>query len=300
MNRNKTRMNEKKYKKYIVGIWIITVVILLIGIVGIGKKIWNSYRDDVIEQQEDQMLIISDSLAGNLEETMSGYAIDLNYLCSLMERGDDESVLQAYLNNDSQYVSNIVYSDTDGNVIWNKSAFEVTDCFDEFELDDDVCMDVVKAADKKIYFVLSEKLKNGNNVEMIVDMKQYYQKMISGIRIGSNGYVVLKNKDGVIFMHPSDEQLGETIINGRTNIYGELELDGLKELLKQQNDEKSGIKEYYSYWWTDNDLPKVKKISAFTHVNYGDGYLIVSVVRDYDDIYRPYLTVLRLSVLLFQ
>lgn len=287
MNRNKAKMKEKTYKICMVGIWVLTAVLLLFLIAGIGSRIWGTYRDDVIEKQEDQMRIISDSLADNLEETLGGYALDVTYLCRLMETGKDVSILSAYLENDTRYVSNIIYSDAAGNPIWSKAAFEEVEHYDTFELADAVSMELVRAADDRIYFVLEREMKNKNRIKMAVDMKKYYRKMISGIKVGSNGYVVLKDKDGVIFMHPSDKQLGRTIIDGRTDIYGELDLESLKGLLQQQNAQKSGVREYYSYWWTDRNLPRVKKISAFTHVNYGDGYLIVSVVRDYDDIYQP-------------
>ena len=287
MNRKKHRMNEKKYRKYIIGLWLVIVLALVAGIVAIGKKIWNSYRDDVIQQQEEQMLIISDSLADNMQETISGYATDLDYLCRLIKRGDDETVLSAYLYNDDKYVVNMIYSDENGKLIWEKQPFKPSDYYDSFKLEDDVSMNVVGASDKKIYFVLEKTLENGKKVEMIIDMKAYYKAMISGIKIGTNGYVVLKNKDGVIFMHPSDVQLGETMIEGRENLYGELKFEELEKLLEKQNKEKTGINEYYSYWWTNKDLPRVKKISASVHVNCGDGYMIVSVVRDYDDIYRP-------------
>ena len=77
MNRKTKKMEKNKNRKYILVIWILAVVILLFGIIFTGKRIWNKYRDDIINQQEEQMLIISDSLAGNLEETVNGYALDL-------------------------------------------------------------------------------------------------------------------------------------------------------------------------------------------------------------------------------
>ncbi len=287
MNRKTKRMEKKKNRKYVLVIWILAVVILLFGIIFTGKRIWNKYRDNIINQQEEQMLIISDSLAGNLEETVNGYALDLKYLARLIDRGDDESVLKAYLNNGNQYIGNISYYDAQGNILWQDHTLEQTDWFEEFELDNEITMNVVKSADNKIYFLLSKILAGGNRLEMAVDVKAYYLNMISDIKIGTNGYVVLKNKDGVIFMHPSDEQLGETVIEGRTDLYGKLDLDGLEELMIKQNENENGVNEYYSYWWTDENLPKVKKISAFTHVNLGSGYMIVSIVRDYDDFYEP-------------
>lgn len=295
MKRDKRKMKEKTYRKYIVGIWVLTAA-LLAGTIGvIGWSIWGKYRDDIIQKQEEQMLIISDSLADNMEENMTGYALDLKYLCRLMMADTDENsveewretMLNAYLENDNEYVKDLIYCDADGSILWKQSDYEPAEQFDTFDMDGGVQMTVVKADDGGIYFVLESRLENGQTMQMIIDMKQYYQKMISGIRLGTNGYVVLKSADGVVYMHPRDEQLGKTIIEGRKELYGDLDLDSLEQLLVEQREEESGIKEYYSYWWTDPDLPRVKKIAAHSHVNCGDGFIIVSIVMDYDDIYQP-------------
>ncbi len=295
MKRDKRKMKEKTYRKYIAGIWFLTAVILAGAIGLIGWSVWGKYRDAVIEKQEEQMLIISDSLADNLEENMTGYALDLKYLCRLMEADPDEAsvaewretMLNDYLEKDNVYVKDLIYYDSDGKMLWKQSDYQQSEQFDTFDLGDGVQMMVVKAEDGGIYFVLECEVENDQRLQMVVNMKEYYQKMISGIRLGTNGYVVLKSADGVVYMHPKDEQLGKTIIEGRKEIYGDLDLDSLEELLVEQREEESGIKEYYSYWWTDPSLPRVKKIAAHSHVKCGDGFMIASIVMDYDDIYQP-------------
>ena len=42
----------------------------------------------------------------------------------------------------------------------------------------------------------------------MIDAEKYYQKLISGIRIGTNGYIVVKNADGTIIMHPDKKTVG--------------------------------------------------------------------------------------------
>ena len=288
-------MKEKTYRKYIAGIWFLTAVVLAGAIGLIGWSVWGKYRDAVIEKQEEQMLIISDSLADNLEENMAGYTLDLKYLCSLMEADPDEAsvaewretMLNDYLEKDNVYVKDLIYYDSDGEILWKQSDYQQSEQFDTFDLGDGVQMMVVKAEDGGIYFVLECEVENAQRLQMVVNMKEYYQKMISGIRLGTNGYVVLKSADGVVYMHPKDEQLGKTIIEGRKELYGDLDLDSLEELLVEQREEESGIKEYYSYWWTDPSLPRVKKIAAHSHVKCGNGFMIASIVMDYDDIYQP-------------
>ena len=79
------------------------------------------------------------------------------------------------------------------------------------------------------------------------------------------------------------------MVDGRQKLYAykELDLTSLSELLNAQRTENSGIRDYYSYWWTDPALPRVHKISAFRHLPVGNSFWIVSAVVDYDDLYQP-------------
>ena len=43
---------------------------------------------------------------------------------------------------------------------------------------------------------------------------------------------------------------------------------------------------YYSYWWTNEERPRVQKISAYSPVQIGDSFWVVSAVIDYDDLYN--------------
>lgn len=116
-----------------------------------------------------------------------------------------------------------------------------------------------------------------------------YQQLISEIHVGTNGYIVIKNDDDLVVMHPEAVQWGIKVVEGRQRIYKEQKLDmsSLSELLRAQQEEEYGVLDYYSYWWTDSALPRVHKISAFRHLNVGDSFWIVSAVVDYDDLYEP-------------
>lgn len=45
--------------------------------------------------------------------------------------------------------------------------------------------------------------------------------------------------------------------------------------------------EYYSYWWTDKDPKRTKKLNAFSRANIGDSFWIVAVTMDYDELEEP-------------
>ncbi|MCR4745043.1 MAG: response regulator [Lachnospiraceae bacterium] len=295
IKRKTAKMKKISERKYMVPLLII-MVIVLVGLIGyIGWNYWENYRDDVIDKQKEQMMLISETLAGNMEENLLGYSRDLKYMCQFLEfehSGVSDSewrdrIVTTYLKNNTLYVKDVICTDRIGAILFKDSDYEEEKIFDIFDCGDDSKMMITQAKDGNIYFAFERKMTNGISIKMLVDTKEYYRKMISGIRLGTNGYVVLKNSRGVIYMHPREEQLGKTAIEGRKELYGELDLESLEELIKNQTENESGIAEYYSYWWTNEDLPRTKKISAFHNVKCGNGFIIISTVMDYDDIYKP-------------
>ena len=63
MKRDKRKMKEKTYRKYIAGIWFLTAVILAGAIGLIGWSVWGKYRDAVIEKQEEIIRQHTETLA---------------------------------------------------------------------------------------------------------------------------------------------------------------------------------------------------------------------------------------------
>ena len=123
----------------------------------------------------------------------------------------------------------------------------------------------------------------------MVDSTTLYKQLVSDIRVGTNGYVMIKNANDMVVMHPESAQWGIQVVDGRQKLYAykDLDLTSLSELLKAQRTQDSGIRDYYSYWWTAPDLPRVRKLSAFRHLTLGDTFWSGSAVVDYDDLYRP-------------
>ena len=139
----------------------------------------------------------------------------------------------------------------------------------------------------KIYNVYKRVLKDGRKICLMIDAEKYYQKLISGIHIGTNGYIVVKDAEGTIIMHPKKEQWGIPVIAGRKKMYPDLDYSSLEKMIEDQKKRKEGISHYYSYWWTNEERPRVQKISAYSPVQIGDSFWVVSAVIDYDDLYEP-------------
>ena len=92
---------------------------------------------------------------------------------------------------------------------------------------------------------------------LVVDTTVMYQQLISEIHVGTNGYIMIKNDDNLVVMHPEAVQWGIKVVEGRQRIYKDrtLDLSSLSELLRAQQEEEAGTLDYYSYWWTDPSLP---------------------------------------------
>ena len=286
---------QNKHSKFYIGIWILAALILAV-IVGVaGWQVWSNYKQDIISQQEEQMQIITDSLANSITEDMESYYLDAGYLISLIDTEGHEGsidadwqahVFGAYLQEYQECIKDLVYADMYGNVLYRRGDFEKVEEYDTFVIED-ATIRVQDCSDDKLYFVIEKYMSDGCKLQLYLDVESYYKKMISEITIGKNGYVVLKSTEGRVYMHPASEQIGATVIDGRKDIYGALDFSSLEGLLEKQIANEKGVEEYYSYWWTNPDLPLVKKVAAHTHVNLGDGFMIVSIVMDYEDITDP-------------
>lgn len=150
------------------------------------------------------------------------------------------------------------------------------------------------------YLVLKEPV-GEQAVCLVVDSEALYEQLVSDIHVGTNGYIIVKSAENRVVMHPERKQWGLDILEGRQELYynKELEMDSLSGLLKTQQEELSGIMDYYSYWWMDPSLPRVHKISAYRQLSLGDSFWIVSAVVDYDDLYQPVADSFRKMTVMF-
>ena len=96
-----------------------------------------------------------------------------------------------------------------------------------------------------------------------------------------SGYTMVKNADMRIVMHPSDEQIGFSIVESRKKEFPELDLTDLERLEQEQIDNEAGTSVYYSYWWNEETLQKVLKLAAYQWITIGDSRLIVASNADF-------------------
>lgn len=291
---------KKRQKKYSIDPFIVLFLItLLILLWGVGIKVWGEYRNTLMQNQKDQLLITAQTLGENMSLALTEYEDALEFLSTLDEEGDQrEEMYERFLTIQKGFEYNIFIEDSEG---------KIQKKIREQRLENPIFISQI-AEDKSIwqyegdgekYLVLKRKLDTGGSFCIVVDEEQYYQRLISGIRIGSNGYVVIKNSEGRILMHPDRKQWGIMVIEGRKELYPGLDYSSLEEMVEEQCSGGTGLYEYYSYWWTNPDLPRVKKVSAYAPARIGNDFWVISAVVDYDDLYEPIKDGFRNMLLIF-
>ena len=265
-------------------IWVPLVVgIAMLALLGLtGGLVWQDYRTALMESQTRQLELVVQSLADSIEFSLDEYTDRLD---SAARKVSEEHNLRPGLAR-SDTLRDIWIEDSEENITY--SCYGVTASCDVLLTRTDTVSYWQYHSGDNHYLVLKRPV-GERTVCLVVDSTTLYQQLVADIRVGTNGYIVVKNDENRIIMHPEPAQWGIDILPGRQKLYASKDLDmsSLSDMLKTQLEQDSGILDYYSYWCTDPDLPRVRKLSAFRHLTLGDTFWSVSAVVDYDDLYRP-------------
>lgn len=277
------RIRELVYR---LRIWMVLFAALIS--VYMGSRIWKEYRDSIISQQKEQMYLNVRSLRDNLRLFISECIADLDGLhrLSSAQREENQELLEDYVGSHSRFVYDVCLEESD-QLLYSTRGSKIEKVYSDSRIDETKNLMLAQLNDGKMYLVLRAVLENGNSLSMVIRLEEYYQAMIENLRIGTSGYVVVKDSSGIILMHPEQQQWGIDVIEGRMSMYPELNLDSLSQMIDHQKQGQEGTEEYYSYWWTKEGYPRGKKICAYAPAWIGEDFLIVSEVIDYDDIYHP-------------
>ena len=271
-------------------ILIPVLFVVLAMAIGVGAGIWNEYRDAVIDTQKRQMLLTVQSLSENMEVFFEGCAEDLEGLYKMGEKRpvwELESILQKYADSHSVFVQDVIMEDEQGEIIAGTRRLPAWQICAVSHMDKRRSLQLAKTDNGKMCLILRQEIPQKGAISMSVNLETYYQKLILGLQVGTNGYIVLKDAEGRIWLHPERAQWGIEVIGGRMEMYPNLDLESLAGLIEHQKQGRAGVEEYYSYWWVEEGYPRVRKISAYCPVQIGEDFLILSAVMDYDDIYIP-------------
>ncbi len=365
----KTDRNKWKYS-VLACIGIISTCILLT----VGVTIFHDYRNTLMENQQEQLLLMARSLSRNMSSDVENYINELNFFAATVDDDAYERLIKEYVDRHLDFALNIFVEDGEGNIIkcvspvtiikdrndatqvtvdnqinddfTRESRIQGNDDIESSESNSDSkektnsgAVDVMELSslqcvtnagngvtiwqgkngktDVLIFrkelntmssdnvtgtatHVSSKSLTKTSEIsdsditasskrylDLVIDEDEYYDNVISDIRIGTNGYIVIKNSKNLMLMHPSKDQWGINVIPGRMEMYPDLDYTSLQTLLDEQSRGGENVSVYYSYWWLDDSLPRVRKISGYSPAYIGQDFWIVSAVVDYDDFYQP-------------
>lgn len=287
-------MNNIKEKRKYTGIFIccaMAAVLIIFCFLTFG--IWNDYKDAIINNQKMQMLLTTQSMGENLKVFIEGYQADLNTIYDIEEENfrktgnRDWSMIGDYVSNHRRFVYDVIVEDKRGDMIKSMKGYGVVKTYSVTPISRSEQFLQCKLENGDLYLVLKREIPDVGSISIVINERNYYKSLVSKIRLGTNGYVVIKDSSGIILAHPQEQQWGINVISGRKEMFPGVDLTSLKQMIDKQNRGEEGVSEYFSYWWVDPGVPEVKKISAYSPVQIGDGFLVISAVIDYNDIYIP-------------
>ena len=280
-----------------------------------GLKVFRDYRNALMKNQQDQLLLMAKTISRNIMADMDNYIRELEFFSDINDSEEENIFIKKYVDSNLDFAVNVYLEDSSGNIL--KTAVP-TQIYDMEDSSDDAPASFNESSDELIItdlqlvtdtgngitlwqgkrgkdrnvLIFKKKLDpgaQGETVGLVIDEDKYYENVVSDIHIGSNGYIVIKNSQNLMLMHPSKKQWGISVISGRMEMYPGLDFESLENLLDKQNHGEEGVDDYFSYWWMEEGVPRVRKISAYSPAKIGDDFWVVSAVVDYDDFYRPIL-----------
>lgn len=269
---------------------ITALLVIVLGMtVMVGYGIWANYEKQIMDNQKEQLLLTSRTLADNMEMALEEYQEDLSFLCMEMKKAGGFENIKAfyreYLSVKSGMEIDVLLSFRDDITSVKGTSVQKQQLVTRISESRSVWL----AADKsgRHLFLFRQDLSDEENLCLVIDADRCYEKWVSGIKIGTSGYIMVKNSSGIILMHPQDSQWGIHVISGRKERFPDLDLKSLEDMVETQNRGDDGISEYYSYWWLEEPLVRVRKISGYAPARLGEDFWIISSVVDYDDFNAP-------------
>lgn len=283
-------MKRSKMKLLII-IWLV----LSIGLSLLGYHNFSVQRDEIVNQQSNQLLLLADNVSGILERYFDEH---LNALW-LLSQGDvsDQAIFERYMAYKRHDILGISMWSVNGDNIEavTESRFEGTlnlmDAENAIKNKKSVVSKAVLYEEGRFIINQIHPIVRGDVVTGIlvqtIDLNQVYQTLVLGIKPGDYGYVLVKSVEGVIIMHPVQDQIGSDSLSDRRIMYPNDDWSELELLFNKQLTERRGTHVYHSKWWQGNRVEWNKKVSAFTSFTLEENDWIISVQMDYDEIASP-------------
>lgn len=282
------KKNENTLKSRFIPILGIIAGLLIVLLLYSGYSFWNKHRAELIENQKEQMLILTEAVANGMETEIVKFIDDLALISSMREQlPDADELISEYFSIQNDFEIGLILEDADGNIVKKAGQYTLANPVFISRVKEGRSIWQYETGPEQFVLVFKQKQSDGSVLGLVVDEVAYYEQVISNIHVGTNGYMLVKNAEGTIIMHPEKKQWGIAVIEGRKKMYPDLDYTSLTAMIEKQLSGEAGLSEYDSYWWTDPDLPRVRKIAAYAPAVVGETFWVLSAVIDYSDFYTP-------------
>ena len=280
------------------GIFLVILLGALVALGAVTYVLFHSFSSVILSTHTNQLSTITESAANNLEIYLHGFEAELESLLEIeqfreaeesCQRGDyasmdvfleeaisartDEMVYIRY------YLAPMGYCAAAGDETREFYLAKVLGSDETFQM-----ITIVKDQDGEYYFCVGAESAAGGWLFVYVSMRNVFEKTSGYIRMGENGYIMYKDSDGMILMHPVDEQIGIDVLADRKIMHPDFDFSELEVLIEHQLAGQTGVEVYHSYWWGNENPTKVMKVSAYQPLYLGSDFIVVSSVIDYSEV----------------
>lgn len=294
----------KKYKKKI-------LIILLMGMTIFVLKItydnFKEYKRMILTQQQENLLIISKSLSRSLELYIKEKERGLQSLAKILqlEKKEKKENLKFFYESQKGEFFGLIYYDLENNKI-----LSYPEIIEENNKSEDIYSkrvsyigEIYLLREKEFGFNISVPIINKNGefqgiVVGIISMNNLDNLLVKPFKLNEYKYAHVKDSTGLILITEAQEQIGNHVVASRKKKYPDLDYKELEELIRFQRDEEEGSRVYFSYWWPDKHLKKIKKINAFSRAQITPSFWIVSIVMEYNIVEEPILNYLKNNLII--
>ena len=297
-----TEQNRKKR------IWgtaalVLTVSALVIGYIAV--RIYNGYRQELIETEGKQLLTMAETIGQSLDSFISEEiaALDLYYSSPENALWKDEileidQMAKYFLEYKDGLYNSVVCYDQEGHQLFRYGHVAI-DYAQIPQTEEAVICGKAISKDGWYEMYLSKHFHSKENAFTMVysmNLGEIYQRIVAPVKIGEGGYSVVKDSSLAILMHHASDQIGLDALYDRSRRYPQLDLSDLFEWLNMQKSQKNGYRVIHTYVWDDPELPEVERIVAYTTIPIQTERWIVNATLPFEELNGPLrLMVFRLA-----
>ncbi len=286
-------------------VFIFVFVALLLPVLAYAVfDTYDVYTQMVIEQQQQHLLTISRAVSQSLALYISEQLRDVEILTKTpgflaafgryYDIGETQSLKEyilSYMLPQHQGLSRMYLLDSTGNVVFKYNQYPFIENFDEDVLRLDTLAKpyqsgigtVFQISENHYGMTLINSIYGGNGyvgtVVGIVDLDILYEQFIGSLNVRDNGYIMVKDNEGTVIMHPRQEMISFNYFEDIPDIHTADQYANLNSMLQRQYDYEEGAAIFRNT--TNGILPDSDEIAAFSRMNLEGTSWFVSAVMPY-------------------